>query len=174
MKLDLTRLPVGEAIIGFLVLVLAVTFTGAFIAKGGGESGGGAVSASPLPTSGASPQAGTPTPGGGGGGGGGQALTLTLGDNFFQLDSQKNPNLKVKAGSTVTIQLTNKGTAIHNMRIAGEDNTYNNKDDAVSDPQLVTAGQSAKIEWKAPNKTGDYNYQCDFHPTDMKGVITVE
>ncbi len=172
MKLDLTRLPVGEAIIGFLVVVLAVTFTGAFIAKGGGESGGGAaVSASPSPASSATPQPGTPAPGGGGGG---QAVTLTMGDNFFQLDSQKNPNLRVKAGSTVTIQLTNKGTAIHNMRIAGEDNTYNNKDDAVSDPQLVTAGQSAKLEWKAPSKTGDYNYQCDFHPTDMKGIITVE
>ncbi len=171
MKLDLTRLPVGEAIIGFLVVVLAVTFTGAFIAKSGGESGGGAaVSASPSPVSSATPEAATPAPGGGGG----QELILTMGDNFFQLDSEKNPNLRVKAGSTVTIRLTNKGTAIHNMRIAGEDNTYNNKDDAVSDPQLVTAGQSAKLEWKAPSKTGDYNYQCDFHPTDMKGIITVE
>lgn len=173
MKIDLTRLPVGEAIIGFLVLVLAITFTGAFIAKegGGGEGGAGipTESASPAPNGGT--PAATSTPGGPGGG---ETIALTMGDNFFQLDSQKNPTLKVKAGATIIVELTNKGTAIHNMRVAGEDNQYNSKDDAVSEPALVTAGQSAKLTWKAPTKAGTYNYQCDFHTTDMKGTITVE
>lgn len=172
MKIDLTRLPVGEAIIGFLVLVLAVTFTGAFIAtEGGGGGGAGAPATSASPAPGGGTPAATSTPGAPGGG---ETIVMTMGDNFFQLDSQKNPNLKVKAGATITVELTNKGTAIHNMRVAGEDNQYNSKDDAVSDPSVVPAGQSAKLTWKVPAKAGTYNYQCDFHPTDMKGTITVE
>ena len=97
-----------------------------------------------------------------------------MGDNFFELDGQKNPDIKLKTGQAVTINLTNKGTAIHNMRVDGEDGKYNSKDDAASDPQLVSAGGTATLKWTAPAKAGNFKYQCDFHPTDMKGTITVE
>ncbi len=167
MKLDATKLPIGEMIIGFLLLVLAVTFVGAFAATDNDAGEDGAVSASP--TAAPSPGAGTPTPSGGGG-----TLAVSMGDNFFELDGQKNPDIKLKTGQAVTINLTNKGTAIHNMRVDGEDGKYNSKDDAVSDPQLVSAGQTATLKWTAPDKAGSFKYQCDFHPTDMKGTITVE
>jgi plastocyanin len=59
------------------------------------------------------------------------------------------------------------------MRIAGEDNQFNTSDDAVSDPALVSGGGTATIKWTA-GKAGTINYQCDFHPTDMKGTIEVK
>jgi len=104
----------------------------------------------------------------------GGALQVSMGDNFFEYNGEKNPTLSVPAGDSLTIDLSNTGVAIHNMRIAGEDNQFNTGDDAVSDPSLVSGGGTATIEWTAPSSPGDVNYQCDFHPTDMKGVITVE
>ncbi len=118
--------------------------------------------------------AATPAPGGANGGGSqvSGSISLDMGDNFFQLDGQKNPTLNVKAGETIDVTLKNTGTAIHNMRTGGDDGKYNSSDDAVSDPQLVSAGQEAKLSFKF-TKAGTYNYQCDFHPTDMKGQIVV-
>ena len=80
----------------------------------------------------------------------------------------------VAAGSTVTFNLANDGAAIHNMRIAGEDAKYNSDDDTVSDPDLVNGGETATLAWTAPDSPGEINFQCDIHPTDMLGLITVE
>lgn len=99
-------------------------------------------------------------------------VTIEMGDNFFQMGGERNPTLTVKAGQTVDVTLKNNGTAIHNMRTAGDDNKYNTGDDAVSDPQLISGGQQGKLSFKF-SKAGTYNYQCDFHPTDMKGQIVV-
>lgn len=157
MKSDITKLPVGEMMIGFLLLALAVSFVGAFAATGGDDGGEAAVSETPGET-------GTPGPTGPGG-----AIVISMGDNFF------DPNtFTVQAGASVTINLTNQGIAIHNMRIAGPDAAYNTGDDAVSNPQLVSGGQTATLTWDAPSEPGEIIFQCDFHPTDMKGTITVE
>lgn len=102
------------------------------------------------------------------------ALQVSMGDNFFEFEGERNPTFTVGVGESLTIELTNNGTAIHNMRIAGEDSQFNSPDDAVSDPALVSAGGSATIEWTAPDSPGTIDYQCDFHPTDMKGVIEVQ
>lgn len=107
-------------------------------------------------------------------GGPGGALQVSMGDNFFEFDSGRNPTFTVATGDTLTIELTNGGTAIHNMRIAGEDNQYNSDDDAVSDPALVSGGGTATIEWTAPDSPATIDYQCDFHPTDMLGTIEVQ
>src|SRR3990170_6838316 len=99
-------------------------------------------------------------------------VPLDLGDNFFQLSGQKNPTLSVKVGQAVKVNLTNTGVAIHNTRTAGEDGNYNSGDDDVSDPNPVPAGATARLEFTF-DKAGTFNYQCDFHPIDMKGEIII-
>jgi plastocyanin len=82
-------------------------------------------------------------------------------------------NFTVARGAQVTLNLTNAGTSIHNVRIAGEDDKYNTADDVVSDPDLITGGNTGTVKWTAPNKAGEYKYQCDIHP-NLGGIITVQ
>lgn len=110
--------------------------------------------------------AGSPTPGGGGPAG---AFAVTMLDNKFD-----PAEFTVSAGEDITFELVNEGTAIHNMRIAGEDGAYSTGDDAASEPALISGGASGTLEWTAPDSPGEIDFQCDFHATDMKGVITVE
>ena len=50
---------------------------------------------------------------------------MEMGDNYFQLDGQRSPLvLEVAVGQEVTINLVNNGQAVHNMHVAGVDNTY--------------------------------------------------
>jgi len=111
------------------------------------------------------------TPADDGNGGGGEAVEfdVSMTDNLFT-----PTEFSVSAGAAVTFNLTNDGAAIHNMRIAGPDGEYNTDDDAVSDPDIVTGGSTATLEWTAPEEAGEIIFQCDFHPTDMLGTITVE
>ncbi|HET9476340.1 MAG TPA: plastocyanin/azurin family copper-binding protein [Dehalococcoidia bacterium] len=116
---------------------------------------------------------------GGDDGGNGAQTTFDLkmheeGGNVFELGTEKNPTLAVPAGEEITINLTNEGIAIHNMRFAGDDNQYDNDDDAVSEPALVNGGADGVLTFTAPSEAGTYDYRCDFHPTDMKGQIGVE
>ncbi|HSP55611.1 MAG TPA: cupredoxin domain-containing protein [Dehalococcoidia bacterium] len=98
---------------------------------------------------------------------------MSAGDNFFEFAGEKKPTLTVPAGKTITINIKNIGTAIHNMRFVGDDNKYDNNDDSVSNPALVSAGQSATLTFTAPDKAGTYDFRCDFHPTDSVGKIKV-
>ena len=142
----------------FILATLAVGLTVVGLACGGGDD------------SGAKEPGATKAPDGANS----ESLELSMGDNFFDLNGERNPTLDIAAGATIEIELTNDGAAIHNMRFAGEDNQYNNGDDAVSDPDQVPARQTAVIKFTAPEKPGTYKYQCDFHPTDSKGEITVK
>lgn len=105
------------------------------------------------------------------GNGDGEEVTIdvSMGDNFFEPSE-----FTVPADATVTINLTNDGAAIHNMRFAGEDNEFNTGDDAVSDPSTVAAGDTATLTFTAPSEAGEFGLLCDFHPTDMTGTLTVE
>ncbi len=144
---------------GIAVLVLASVACG-----GGDDDGGGGADGGQTPTS-------EPTDNGGGDGG----------EVSFDIEMSDGPPNKfepteftVSTGAAVTFNLTNVGAAIHNMRIAGEDGEYNTGDDAVSDPDLISGGGTGTLEWTAPDSPGEIKFQCDFHPTDMKGTITVE
>ena len=125
-----------------------------------GEATGGTPVAAVSPT--AEPSPGTPG-----------ALVVEMGDNFFTFEGQKEPTIKVKAGVETTIDLTNTGLAVHNMRVFGADNKVNTPDDFQSDPKLFPAGATGKITFKL-DQAGTYDFHCDFHPDQMKGKIQVE
>jgi len=95
-------------------------------------------------------------------------VLVSMGDNFFD-----PADITTAAGEEVTIDLINNGAATHNMRIAGEDGEYNTDDDAVSDPEVMSATQTGTLVW-TPSAAGEIPFRCDFHPTDMVGTITVE
>ena len=99
-------------------------------------------------------------------------VAMDMVDNLFQLEGQDNPTLAVKVGQAVTVNLTNKGTAIHNMRTAGADGTLKTGDDSVSDPDIIPAGATATLKFTF-SQAGTFAYQCDFHPDVMKGEIVV-
>ncbi len=163
MKLDITNLPLGEALIGFVLAAVVLTFVLAFAFPT--ESGLGDKTVTGSPTPGATPTpAETPsgTPSGG--------LAVVMKDNLFEPAA-----LTVKAGASVTFDLKNEGAAIHNMRIAGPDGGYNTDDDAVSDPNLISSGATGKVDWTAPDQPGEIRFQCDFHVSvGMVGTITVQ
>ena len=163
MKLDITKLPLGEALIGFVLAAVVGTFVLAFAFPT--QSGLGDKTVKGTPTPGATPTpAGTPggTPSGG--------IAVSLKDNVFA-----PKELTVKAGASVTFNLKNEGVAIHNMRIAGPDGKFNTGDDAVSDPNLIAGGGTAKLNWTAPAQAGQIKFQCDFHVSvGMVGTITVQ
>jgi plastocyanin len=97
----------------------------------------------------------------------GGVLQTAAGDNFFTLN-----NLSVPLGETTTIEVVNEGTAVHNLRIAGPDGEFNTADDSVSDPELISGGDTGALEF-TPTLAGTYTFQCDFHPTEQGGVIVV-
>ena len=109
--------------------------------------------------------------GGGDGGadGGPASYNVSMGDNFYRPDE-----FTVRAGQKITIRLQNDGIAVHNMRVAGEDDKYNTDDDSVSDPALISPGDTGTLEWTAPDKAGEFKLRCEFHPTDSTGIIKVE
>jgi len=94
------------------------------------------------------------------------------GVNFFEYKGKKEPNLVVKAGSEITVNVTNKGKAIHNMRVAGVDGAFNTGDDFVSKPETINAGGKATLAFKI-DKAGSYRFHCDFHP-ESAGTISVQ
>ena len=164
MKIDLAKLPVVEAVVGFLIVAIGLTFAGAFAATdGSGEDA--AVSASPTAGDTGSPGA-SPSPGG--------PPQVTMQDNSFDPDE-----ITVPAGSTVTFDITNDGSAIHNMHIAGPDGDYTEDfceggGDPCSDPNRVRGGDAATLTWDVPPSPGEVDFRCDFHPQQMTGKITIE
>ena len=97
------------------------------------------------------------------------SIDVSMGDNFYQ------PNVfTVKAGQKVTFHFKNEGIAIHNMRVAGVDNKYNTKDDALSEPTEIRPGGTGTLEWTAPDEAAVIKVRCEFHPADSTGTIKVE
>jgi plastocyanin len=99
-------------------------------------------------------------------------VTLEMGDNFFSLDGSINPTMQVAAGGSVAFSLPNNGQNIHNLRIAGPDGEYSTDDDFISDPDTITSGSEGTLEISF-DAGGTFIYQCDFHPTEMLGEITI-
>ncbi len=91
-------------------------------------------------------------------------ITIVATDNKYDKTS-----LTVKAGQPVTLTLDNKGAAIHDWHLDGV-KTPDGKD---INTKLIPGGQSDTITFTIPNP-GTYNFECQVHPTEMKGTITAQ
>ena len=161
--MDLTKLPVGEAIIGFLVAATVATFAIAFAVV---ETGSSPAEETP---SGDDDDGGAPTPVDG-------AVEIVMGDNFF-----RPTDVAVVAGETVSFNLSNQGTAIHNMHISVDGDFASGicetgGEAPCSDPDTMPGGSTGVLEWDVPADAAGSQvpFRCDFHPVEMTGTITVQ
>lgn len=125
---------------------------------------------------------GAPLPGQSGGGGGGGApateVTVVATDNAFDVTEISFP-----AESDVTITLDNQGAAFHNIEVwdspePGQGAVLETCIEGCAEPPKVATQLSAGpvtqvLKFKTPGP-GTYAYHCVAHPSEMKGVITVQ
>ena len=137
----------GGIVIGVLVGVLALAAAGC---GGGDDNNGGSASATTAPET--TIAASTTAAGGGG-------------ENELQLTAQgtawNTTSFDLKASSSYTLEVTNKDSIEHNFTFA-----------AGNANQDVEGGEDATVTFTAP-AAGSYPFFCKYHPTAMKGTITV-
>jgi plastocyanin len=140
-------MPRRGMVIGVLVGVLALAAAGC----GGDDNGGAsaaATTAAPATTAASATTAA--------GGGGDDELQLTASGTAWDTTS-----FDLKAGSSYTLEVTNQDSLEHNFTFAAGDAN-----------QDVEANEDAKVTFTAP-AAGSYPFLCKYHPTVMKGTITV-
>jgi plastocyanin len=148
------RLTLAALACGLAVLALAAA------ACGGGSSYGGSSSASPTrpaataAASGTTPQAG---------GAQGQTVTVVAKDFSFTPGE-----VKLSGTGSVTFMLDNQGSAPHTFTVyRDEDHTQ-----LVGGTGNVSGGQKGTVTVTL-DKSGDYYFRCEIHPTQMQGEIKV-
>ena len=76
--------------------------------------------------------------------------------------------ITLAAGAEVEIRFDNNDRQVqHNISIVGQDPTK-----PVFRGQLVTGVATATYKFRSP-AAGEYKFQCDVHPTQMKGTVKV-
>lgn len=90
------------------------------------------------------------------------AATITARDNSFTPKALAAP-----ANQPVKLTLDNKGAAIHNWAVAGQ----NGPDGKEIQTALIPAGQQGIVEFSLP--AGTYDFYCPVHPVEMRGKLTV-
>jgi plastocyanin len=89
-------------------------------------------------------------------------------DSFFDPDS-----ISINADERVRFDVTNTGSVSHNLRIAGLDQEYNTDDDSVSEPVIITPGETGTLVEEI-EEAGTYAFRCDIHPQVQFGTLTVD
>lgn len=77
--------------------------------------------------------------------------------------------ITVPAGTQVTFTLTNKGQAVHNWHVLSVQGS-DGKDITLP---LTSPGATNTMTFTI-SQPGSYNFQCDVHPQDMTGTLTVK
>ena len=80
-----------------------------------------------------------------------------------------SPGVKVAHISFNDFMVRNIGQAVHNVNIYDR---QGGSSIAVTDPFVIPGGTSGRLT--VTLEPGTYFYQCDFHPTDMIGTLTVQ
>jgi plastocyanin len=156
MKVDLTKLPIGGMVIGFIFVALIVTFAAAFIdLEGNGD--GDLVSASP--TSDASPSPGvTPQ---------GEDVFEVLMIPVIAFDVDE---IVLPANTEVTMVADNQDTAILHNWAAYTDTSAS---ELIAKTALCAAPCVDEVTFTTP-PPGEYFFRCDVHPIQMVGTLIVQ
>ena len=136
----------GGLVIGVLVGVLALAAAGC----GGGDDGGSASATTAAPETTGAPATTAA------GGGGENELKLTASGTAWDTTS-----LDMTAGSQVSIEVNNQDSIEHNFTF-----------EAAQADMDLPANEDATVTFTAP-AAGTYDFLCKFHPSAMKGTITV-
>ena len=136
-------------VIGVLAGVLALAAAGC---GGGDDEGDGSASATT-----AAPET-TSAPGTTAAAGGGGENELQLVASGFAWDKT---SLDMTSGAEVRVEVTNQDTIEHNFTFA----------EANAD-QDVEGGEDATVTFTAP-AAGSYEFFCKYHPSAMRGTVTV-
>ncbi|MFQ5472154.1 MAG: cupredoxin domain-containing protein [Dehalococcoidia bacterium] len=81
-------------------------------------------------------------------------------------------NISGPVGEPLEIVLTNIGSVSHNLTLAGVDGQYDTPDDWVTDPLLITPGETGSVIVKI-DEPGTYSFRCVIHPTLQTGELTL-
>jgi plastocyanin len=134
-------------VVGVLVGVLALVAAGC----GGGDDNGGSAAATT-----AAPETTAASATTAAGGGGENEIKLAAANTAWDTDS-----LDMTAGAEVKVEITNQDSIEHNFTFA----------DAGAN-QDVEGGEDATVTLTAP-AAGTYPFFCKYHPSAMKGTVTV-
>ena len=155
MKLDVTKLPLGEALIGFVLAALAVTFVLAF-AIGNDDGGIGEEAAEPTPEE---------TPSDGGTPGDGTTVEIAM----IPVIKFDTTDVTVPAGETVTLTADNIDPGIlHNWALYTDDSA---SEQLAATVICIDCTETITFE---PPPPGVYFFRCDVHPIQMVGTFVVE
>jgi plastocyanin len=88
--------------------------------------------------------------------GGGNEIKLTAQNIKFDKTS-----LQIASGAQITVEVTNKDKIEHNFTFR-----------AANASKDVEGGEDATVKFTAP-AAGTYEFHCKYHPSVMKGTITV-
>ncbi len=167
MKIDVTKLPLGEALIGFVLVAVVLTFLLAFASTSGGgiESEEAVAELPPAPgaaSSGGEIADGEPA-------GEGTVVEVAM-IPIIQFDVTE---ISVPAGQPVTLTADNQEPGIpHNWAFYTSEEAANSGEAALAATAICTDCLET-ITFDPPDP-GVYFFRCDVHPIQMVGTITVE
>ncbi len=163
MKLDVTKLPLGEALIAFVLAAVAVTFILAFtLSSDAGigdvepEDGDAVAEMSPTPEE---------TPADGGPSGEGTTVEIAM-IPVLQFDTV---DVAVPAGQTVTLTADNQDPGVfHNWAVYTDESASE-----LIAATVICVDCTETITFDPPDP-GVYFFKCDVHPVQMVGTFVVE
>ena len=142
--------------VAFLLLLVVVL---GLVGCGDNGDKGRPTAGAPLGTAppGGTPMVATPQP---------QLVTLAVITRDYVYDTT---NLQMERGREFSLTLTNRGSATHSWHLLG----VRSRDGREVATRHVPGGESDTIRFII-DTPGQYDYQCDIHPAEMRGKLTVQ
>ena len=92
------------------------------------------------------------------------SVTVVAKDNRFE-----NKDVAVLANTPITLVFQNQGSAVHNFKVTNVKSA-----DGKEIETALLAGKKSETITFTIEKPGSYTFQCDTHPAEMRGKLTVQ